>query len=522
MKAWLPRFSPAARIALGLISLVATLLLVVDITLGLVPTDVEMQRKIRQSTSERLAVQVASQIQMQQWDGLKATLRAALSRDRDILSLAVRQRDGRLLIQAGDHLRHWEPPANGLSTLTHVRVPLLEDSGHWGDVEISYRPVTPQNLADWLRQPLVALFFVIVPVGFLAFYLYIRRSLLYLDPTSAIPDRVRTAFDTLNEGVVVIDRDGRIMLSNKAFRLLHPQASQDLTGKSLAEQDWLIGHDTAQPQPWVKAMETNSPVVGHPVSITQPDQSVSKLIVNAAPVQDGGGKLRGCMVSFHDQTELHHANEQMRDALIKLEASRKQIEEQNVELVRLATRDPLTGCYNRRAFFSAADPLLNQIRQQGRHLCCVMTDIDHFKRVNDTCGHTFGDQAIIAVARILSAGLRTNDLLCRYGGEEFCILLPDATPEQALDITERLRAEIEQNAGSSVRSVEGLHFTSSFGMASLSPDRTLKELIERADFALYASKHNGRNRVTLWTEDLPLMGEAALNGAQGAYTAERV
>ena len=527
MKTWLPRFSPAARIALGLISLVATLLLVADITLGLVPTDAETQRKIRQSTSERLGVEVASLIQMQQWDGLKATLNAALARDRDILSLAVRQRDGRLLIQAGDHLRYWEPPANGLSTLTHVRVPLFEDSiednRHWGDVEISYRPVTPQNLSAWLRQPLVALFFVIVPVGFLAFYLYIRRALQYLDPTSAIPDRVRTAFDTLNEGVAVIDRDGRIMLSNKAFRLLHPQASQDLTGKALAEQAWLIGHNTAQSLPWVKAMETNNPVSGHPISITQPDLSVSRLIVNAAPVQDGRGQLRGCMVSFHDETELHHANEQMRDALIKLEASRKQIEEQNVELVRLATRDPLTGCYNRRAFFSAAEPLLDQIRQQGHHLCCVMTDIDHFKRVNDTYGHAVGDQALIAVARALSAGLRTNDLLCRYGGEEFCILLPDTTPEQALDITERLRAEIEQNAGPGVRSIEGLHFTSSFGVASFSPDVAgVNELIEMADYALYSSKHNGRNRVTLWTEDLPLMGNPTASGAQGTPAIERI
>lgn len=522
MKFRLPRFSPAARIALGLISLVTILLLVVDISLGLVPSEAEMQRRIRQSISERLAVQVASQIQLRQWEGLKATLHAALSRDRDILSLAVRQRDGRLLIQAGDHLHRWKPPANGVSSLTHVRVPLREEHGHWGDVEISYRDLTPQTLGDWLRQPLVALFFVIVPVGFFAFYLYIRRALLYLDPTSAIPDRVRTAFDTLNEGLVVIDRNGRIMLSNKAFRLLHPQAAQDLTGKSLAEQHWLVAPDAAQQQPWAQAMETRTSVTGYPLTIPQPDHSELKLIVNAAPVQDGDGKLRGCMVSFHDETELHHANAQIREALTKLEASRQQIEEQNVELVRLATRDPLTGCYNRRAFFSTAEPVLAQVREQERDLCCVMTDIDHFKRVNDTYGHSIGDQAIIAVARILSAGLRTNDLLCRYGGEEFCILLPDTTPAQARDIMERLRAEIEHHAGSSIRSVEGLKFTSSFGMASLSSDLSLNELIERADFALYASKHEGRNRVTLWTEGLPLMGEGVHTGVQAVARPQRV
>ncbi len=508
------RLSPAARIALGLISLVVTLLLGVDLALDLVPSQTDMQRKIRQSTSERLAVQISSLIQVQHWDTLKTALNAALVRDHDILSLAVRRPDGRVLIKAGDHLRNWQPPPSGTSTLTDVRVPLYEDRNHWGDVEISYRPITPQGLTDWLRQPPVALFLIIVPVGFLAFYLYIRRSLQYVDPTAAIPDRVRTAFDALNEGVAVVDRGGRIMLSNKAFRQLHPQASEDLIGKPLAGEAWLVAAGPAQAQPWALAMETNANVTGHQISIAQPDQSVSKLILNAAPIQDGRGKLRGCMVTFYDVTELHHANAQMLTALAELQASREEIEKQNVELERLASRDPLTGCYNRRAFVSAAGPLFNRMREQGRPLSCVMTDIDHFKRVNDTHGHGIGDQAIISVARLLSLGLRNDDLLCRYGGEEFCILLPDATPEQALEITERLRWEIEHKGGPGVRSMEGLHFTSSFGVSSLTSELTsINELIELADFALYSSKHNGRNRVTLWAEGLSLSAESASSKA---------
>lgn len=514
MKALRFRLSPAARIALGLISLVVALLLVVDLALDLVPNVADMQRKIRQSTSERLAVQVTSLIQAQQWDSLKTTLHAALARDQDILSLALRRQDGRLMIEAGDHMHNWKPPPSGISTLTDVRVPLYDDRNHWGDVEISYKPVTPQSLTDWLRQPLVALLLIIVPAGFLAFYLYLRRSLQYVDPTAAIPDRVRTAFDALNEGVAVVDRGGRIMLSNKAFRQLHPQVSEDLIGKSLAEQGWLVANRTAQPPPWVKAMETNANVTGHQISIAQPDQSVSKLILNAAPIQDGRGKLRGCMVTFYDVTELHNANEQMLTALSALQASREEIEKQNVELARLASRDPLTGCYNRRAFVSAAGPLFNRMREEGRPLSCVMTDIDHFKRVNDTYGHGIGDQAIISVARVLSLGLRNDDLLCRYGGEEFCILLPDATHEQALEITERLRAEIEHKAGPGVRSMEGLHFTSSFGVACLTPELTsINEIIDLADYALYSSKHNGRNRVTLWAEGLSLNMDLASNNA---------
>jgi diguanylate cyclase (GGDEF)-like protein/PAS domain S-box-containing protein len=501
MKNWSPRLTPATRIALGLISLIVTLLLLVDIALNLVPDEADMQRKIRQSTSERLAVEVTSLIQGKDWNTLKAALSETVARDDDILSLAVRRQDGRIVVQAGDHQRYWAPPAGGKSTLTNIRVPVYQGQANWGEVEISYKPVTPQTLMDWIRQPLIALGLVIVPVGFLAFYLYLRRSLQYLDPTAAIPDRVRVAFDALTEGVAVIDRNGRIMLTNKALHNLHPDAAHGLIGQTLSEQSWLT-HE-GEDHPWTRAMETRTNVSNQQFSVTRPDQSVARVIVNAAPIQDARGKLRGCMVTFYDVTELHFANEQMRAALIEVEASREEIEQKNLELVRLATRDPLTGCHNRRAFFSAAEPLFDKFRQEGRNLCCIMSDIDHFKVVNDSYGHTVGDQAIVSVARALTLGLRANDLLCRYGGEEFCILLPDATNEQAMEIAKRLRQEIEQNAGPSVRSIAGLRLTSSFGVASFTPELVnLNELIELSDYALYVSKRNGRNRVTLWAENL--------------------
>jgi diguanylate cyclase (GGDEF)-like protein/PAS domain S-box-containing protein len=505
----LPHFSPATRIAMGLVSLIVTVLLLVDIALNLIPDQTDMQRKIRESTSERLAVQVTSLIQAQEWDTLKQIINQALARDREILSLAVRRQDGMIIVQAGNHHRQWVPPAEGKSTLTHVRVPIYASDQHWGDAEISYSPVTPQTLRQWLQTPVVALGLVIVPLGFLAFYLYMRRTLQYLDPTAAIPDRVRVAFDALTEGVAVIDRSGRIMMYNKAFRQLHPYAAEDMMGKQLSRLPWLVGSVEAITLPWELAMQSLSNSNGHLFTITQPDQGQARIIVNAAPILDARGKLRGCMVTFYDVTQLHHANEKMRSTLAELEASREQVEKQNEELMRLATRDSLTGCLNRRAFFSAAEPLMNKLRQEARNLICIMCDIDHFKNVNDTHGHQIGDQVIVAVARALNLHMRNGDLLCRYGGEEFCILLPGVPEESALEIAERLRAEIESRAGSSVRSVEGMRITASFGIASLkSGAEDLSELIELADFALYTSKRNGRNQVTVWSEDLGADSEA--------------
>lgn len=495
--------TPAARIAIGLISLVVTLLLLVDIALNMVPDQTDMQRKIRASISERIAIQVTTLIQAREWDALKVTVRETLVRDPEILSLAVRQHTGNILVQSGNHLKHWTPPDSGTSTLTNVRVPIFSNGAQWGDVEISYTPVTPQTLKGWLQTPLVALVLVVIPAGFLAFYLYMRRTLQYLDPSAAIPDRVREAFDALTEGVTIIDNTGRVMLYNKAFHQLHPFAETDLIGQNLSQIPWLVCAGEAQEPPWEYTQQHRTQAKAQLFTISRAGESSVEVIVKASPILDARGKQRGCMVTFYDVTELHHANEKMRRALEALEASREEIENKNIDLLYLATRDSLTGCLNRRAFFAATEPLFSKLTQEARDMSCIMADIDFFKNVNDTYGHTVGDQVIVAVTRILTERLCGHDLLCRMGGEEFCIMLPGASEDSAMDLAEQLRTSVEHLAGNGISSAKALQITSSFGVSSLkSGASSVSELIELADFALYTSKQNGRNRATLWSEDL--------------------
>ena len=512
MKRFLPHLTPAARIALGLIALTFTLLLVVDMAFKLIPDESEMHRKIRASVSERLAMQFATLIQAQQWQALKAAADAALHRDEDILSLAIRQQNGTLVMQAGPHARNWQPPANGTSTLTHVRVPLDASDRHWGELEIRYAPVTPQNWRDWLGTPLVALTLIVVPVGFLAFYLYIRRTLQYLDPSAAIPDRVRVAFDALTEGVTVIDNAGRIMLHNRAFRQLQPGSDDVLLGKRLSDIPWLACANKEAIPPWEYVLTHQAQPNEQLFNIATLGGGPIRVNVKASPIKDGQYKLRGCMVTFYDVTELHLANETMRETMNALEISRVQIEQKNEDLLYLATRDPLTGCLNRRAFFDRAAPIFQKQLHEAQNIACIMTDIDFFKNVNDTYGHSVGDKVIAAVAHTFAAHLRENDLLCRYGGEEFCIVLPGSSEDRAMEIAERLRAHVEKACGENIIPSETLQITSSFGVASLkSGAYDLSELIELADFALYTSKQHGRNRVTLWQAEERASVSGALN-----------
>ncbi len=151
-----------------------------------------------------------------------------------------------------------------------------------------------------------------------------------------------------------------------------------------------------------------------------------------------------------------------------------------------AATDELTGLLNRRALHERAA----SVQGSGRSMSLVMADIDHFKRLNDTHGHQVGDRALQAFAYALSAAARPSDIVARVGGEEFIILLPDASAEGAGQVVERIRASLPRVLDSS--SVP--RFTASFGIADLRHGTNLEGLIKAADSALYAAKEAGRDR----------------------------
>ncbi|MEM5508901.1 tetratricopeptide repeat-containing diguanylate cyclase [Pseudoalteromonas sp. AS71] len=164
----------------------------------------------------------------------------------------------------------------------------------------------------------------------------------------------------------------------------------------------------------------------------------------------------------------------------------------NEELDYLAARDPLTNCYNRRILFEVMNRDFLNLPQIEEY-CILMVDIDHFKSVNDTYGHSIGDTVLCGVAELLQANIRKSDRVARFGGEEFCIILPNTTQEQAIRIAEAIRIKVEEAI------FDEIPVTCSFGVTSIKfKARTPSELIEQADLALYEAKSLGRNQVVLW------------------------
>jgi diguanylate cyclase (GGDEF)-like protein len=161
-------------------------------------------------------------------------------------------------------------------------------------------------------------------------------------------------------------------------------------------------------------------------------------------------------------------------------------------LSRLAYKDALTGLFNRRYMDEKLSEEMGRAVRYGRPLSLVMIDIDHFKKFNDTYGHQKGDEVLAVVSGILQTTSRNTDILCRYGGEEIALILPETAPEDAMIMADMCCQRIHDN----VIKETGMMVTISLGVAGKSLDCSSPEdIIAAADRALYRAKENGRNRI---------------------------
>lgn len=170
------------------------------------------------------------------------------------------------------------------------------------------------------------------------------------------------------------------------------------------------------------------------------------------------------------------------------------------ELQLLASTDPLTQLFNRRHFSSSANKLLSNTEQTKQPTSISIIDIDHFKKINDTYGHSLGDKAIKCVANIIKTKSRQQDILARYGGEEFIMLMPNTSLNDAYILIERIRKKLEKT-NIEVSKNKSVKITISAGIAEIDTNTpNLQESIDHADEALYQSKNNGRNQSQIYTD----------------------
>lgn len=323
-------------------------------------------------------------------------------------------------------------------------------------------------------------FGLVIGTGVMAVAIF-RRGLLDLIPVAR--DKI---IQVMHDGVLVVDTQDRVVDSNPAAVEMLDLGGKPLEGSSLRQliPEWHLEQRAAH--------ERHASV-----EITL-DRSGKTIELRAIPLADSQHRHSGRLLVLRDVTAakaasqaLEQANERMRTQLLEIEMMQIQLREQ-------AIRDALTGLFNRRYLEETMERELSQAQRNRQPLAVIMIDIDHFKSINDTYGHSCGDAVLRLLANLLLQKSRVGDVVCRYGGEEFVVILSATTLEIAAQRAEQWLADF---AGSRL-SFDGAesHCTMSAGVSVFPQHGTSEEeLLGAADRALYAAKANGRNRVELAT-----------------------
>lgn len=489
---FLSRFKPPVLllVTLSLVGLLASVLVGVSM-LGVVPDAETETRQRRKELCESAAIGFSLMAQRADTRTMTKYLDGIASRGSDIVSMAVRKSDGSVVVSTGDHLVHWDPAGHDD---TQVEVNLYGEGEIWGHFEAKFQQAGAGNLLT----PYASIDQLLIVCSFclFAFYFYLRIVLRQLDPSGVIPHRVRDALDTLAEGLLVLDAQERIVLANRSFEKSTNTERDRLLGKPISRLPLIDRNETPDEMtPWRRAIHHGVSLQGRLFGVSTEDALDRTFSVSVSPILDEAGKTRGALASFEDVTRLEEKKRELADAVTSLQQSSDEIRRQNHELSRLATSDPLTNCMNRRAFFDVFDSQWASATRYRHPLAAMMVDIDYFKSINDDHGHSSGDEVLRRVGALLNDLARETDTVCRYGGEEFVILLTHTSETDAAILAERIRcamADLEFGK---------FTITASLGVAEISETTAdPQDLLDQADKCLYVAKRNGRNQVVCWSD----------------------
>jgi diguanylate cyclase (GGDEF)-like protein len=318
--------------------------------------------------------------------------------------------------------------------------------------------------------------------------------------------------DHMPYGLCILDKNLNIILWNKTAEELTDIMAIDIVGNCC--NDSIISHYDNLGQKLChsfclakKSIEANEPLSSM-VYISNKEELLIPIHLHVQPLKNENGDIIGVIQYFHidmSQKMLDKFYNKLKD---KMENYKKVInklfkknEELNKRLVKLSNTDNLTGLYNRRYFHASIQYELQRAKETRSQLSLLIMDIDYFKQINDKYGHLAGDKVLVDVVKLIQSNLQKTHIACRYGGEEFVIILPNTDTDKAYLLAEKIREDIEKVSIKFEK--HRIKTTISTGIAFTNPTYNncdMEKIIARADEALYRAKNEGRNRTLLYSD----------------------
>ncbi len=451
--------SVKSRITLGLVSMLTSSIMLA-IFFGIGPDVREATIQGRAALCESIALNSSILVGRGDFVSMEGIIKALVERNPSILSAGIRRSDGTMHLEIGPHQDHWTNQA-GYSTDSQVQVPLRNGDKAWGTVELRFEPLQEQTLNGYLANPWLKFILLVASASFVTFYYYLGRVLKQLDPSNAIPKRVRAALDTLAEGLLVTDKRGRIVLANEAFAKWTGKDPDKMIGQDAGKLAWQAkdGEASAGPFPWTRAIEE---AVAQPqiyLKLVDKDNRMLTLVANSSPVLGQDGKYRGVLTSFEDITELQQNRVELSEARDLADAA-NQAKSDFLARMSHEIRTPMNAILGfteilQRGMARDEDQrseYLQTIQSSGEHLLTLINDILDLSKIES--GKMDLELARYEPMEIISQALSIFQLKAQEKGLELSCQAKTWLPQTILADTVRLRQVIINLVGNAIKFTE--------------------------------------------------------------------